>query len=68
MAISAGANARNPSHGGRVAGGLWWPRAPDLAGWEGAVVRGDLGLCFAVTGFTGHRLNQPPQVAQRGAA
>lgn len=41
--MATGAVACNPSHGGRVAGGLWWPRAPDLAEWEGAAVRGSSG-------------------------
>ena len=47
MATGAGADSRNPSHRGKVAGGLWWSRAPDLAAWEGTAVRWDLGLCFA---------------------
>ena len=38
MATGAGADARNPSHRGKVAGGLWWPLPPDLAAWEGAAV------------------------------
>ena len=66
MATGAVANAQNLSHGG-VAGGLWWLRAPDLTGWEGAVVRGELGLCFVVAGFAERRLNRPSPVAQRGA-
>ena len=40
----------------------------DLGGWEGAAVREDLGMCFAVAGLAERRRNQPPPMAQRGAA
>ena len=68
MATDTRSDARNPSHAGWVAGGLWWQQALDLAGWEGSMEQRDLGLCLALAGFAGHHLMQPPQVAQRGAA
>ena len=68
MATGTRSDARNPSHGGWVAGGLSWTQALDLAGWEGSTDRRDLGLCFVVAGFAGHYLMEPPHVERRGAA